>query len=354
MHGLLEFYLRGPYSLPKNRDPVETDLQSSILVDSVGLGATSIGEDGHLQNSIAIDNANATLAGGGHDEKTTKTEKKKPRPLILYAYSGTETALENPRYFVTNGLHGAADFVFVLNGPTDAASMLIPRDRPNVRVVSRPNTCYDLGSHGEVLRKDGLWKGYDRFIVLNASVRGPFVPYWNGACWSDVYLDRVTEKVKPVGMTVNCRLQMHVQSMIWATDSIGMELLLYPRRDESEGDGGRLVALQGCYNEKDVAIGAEVGATAVIQGAGYEVDAMMAAFHGGSSGQDYCESESGIGAGAGDGLFDSAYFGTNVHPYETVFFKANRGIDPRTLDLLTAWHRSGHMGNGSWDACSSL
>ncbi|RYP21193.1 hypothetical protein DL765_002332 [Monosporascus sp. GIB2] len=323
--------------LPQNRDPVETDLQSSILADSVGPGATSIGKDGQPQSSIAIDNANAA----------------KSRPLILYAYSETENARENLRYFVANGLHGAADFVFVLNGPTDAAPTLIPRGRPNVRVVSWPNTCYDLGSHGEVLRKDGLWKGYDRFILLNASVRGPFVPYWSGACWSDVYLDRVTEKAKLVGMTVNCRPQMHVQSMVWATDSAGMELLLYPRRDESEGDGGRLVALQGCYDEKDVAIGAEVGATAAIRGAGYEVDAMMAAFHGGSSGWDYCESEAGIGASAGDVLFDGAYFGTNVHPYETVFFKANRGIDPRTLDLLSAWHQSGHMGNGSWEACGS-
>ncbi|RYP50782.1 hypothetical protein DL768_003780 [Monosporascus sp. mg162] len=184
--------------------------------------------------------------------------------------------------------------VFVLNGPTGAASTLILRSQSN--------------------------KGYGHFIALNSSVRGPFVPYW-----SDVYPDRVTEKVKLVGMTVNCRPQMPVQSMIWATDSTGMELLLYPRRDELEGDAGRLVALQGCYEEKDVAITAE----------------------------GYCESETGIGAGTGDVLFDGAYFGTNVHAYETVFFKANRGIDPHTLDLLAAWHQSGHMGNGSWEACGS-
>ncbi|RYP91019.1 hypothetical protein DL770_002849 [Monosporascus sp. CRB-9-2] len=304
--------------------PVRTDLQSSILVDSVGLGTTSIGKDGRLQGSIAINNANAALAGGGHDEKTTKIKKNKSRPLILYAYSETENARENLRYLVANCLHGAADFVFTLNGPTDAASTLTPRGRPNV------------------LRKDGLWKSYNRFIVLNASACGPFVPYW-----SDVYLDCVTEKVKRlltrtkldeylVGMTVNWRPQMHVQPMIWATDSTGMELLLYPPRDESEGDGRRLVALQGCYDGKGVAI--------AIRAAGYDVDAMMAAFHGGHRGRATVRARPGLAPAPTSAAC------TPIRPSSS---KANRGIDPRTLDHLAVRHQSGHMGNGSWEVCCS-
>lgn len=45
--------------------------------------------------------------------------------------------------------------------------------------------------------KDDLWKKYKRFITLNASIRGPFFPvYASSSCWSDVFLNRVTEKVK--------------------------------------------------------------------------------------------------------------------------------------------------------------
>ncbi len=180
-------------------------------------------------------------------------------------------------------------------------------------------------------------------------------------------------------MTANCFPQFHIQSMIWATDSIGMELLLYPRRqhheeeqllDDDENDetpvtttttAQDLVALQGCFNEHNRAIGAEVGTTAMIRAAGYEVDALMAAFHkasvhGADDGADDAgyAADCGTEAGAGDVLFDGTYFGSNVHPYETVFIKANRNIDPTTLGLLTDWHRSGRItgsGNGSWDVC---
>ncbi|RYP26188.1 hypothetical protein DL767_008140 [Monosporascus sp. MG133] len=267
IHGMFEFYLRGPYSLPKNRDPAGTGPQSSILIDAVGLGATSVDKDGQLESSIAIDNANPALAGGDHDEKTTKTKKKKSRPLIL------------------------------------------------------PNTCYDLGSHWEVLRKDGLRKGYDRFIVLSASIRGPFVPYWSGACWSDLYLDRVTERVKAAdaravddlgdGLDRHGALTIPAAGRIRAGRRKAGRLAGMLRR---EGRGGR---------GRGGGHGGDPGGR--VRGGGHDGGVPR-----GSSGQDYCKSETGIGAGA--------YFGTNVHPYEAVFFKANRGIDPRTFDLLAAWH----------------
>jgi hypothetical protein len=42
--------------------------------------------------------------------------------------------------------------------------------------------------------------------------------------------------------------------------------------------------------------------------------------------------------GNGDHLFDNNYFGFNVHPYETMFVKTNRGISPKLVDKLTEWH----------------
>jgi len=81
------------------------------------------------------------------------------------------------------------------NGETDATE-LIPYE-PNLNIIQRENKCFDLGTIGEVLMKDGLWKNYKRFITLNASIRGPFFPvYASGSCWTDVFLDRVNEKVK--------------------------------------------------------------------------------------------------------------------------------------------------------------
>ncbi len=50
-----------------------------------------------------------------------------------------------------------------------------------------------------------------------------------------------------------------------------------------------------------------------------------------------------------DVLFDGAYFGANVHPYETVFMKANRGVSEATLKLMTELHLNQSW--TSWDSC---
>ncbi|OTA94270.1 hypothetical protein M434DRAFT_10810 [Hypoxylon sp. CO27-5] len=272
-------------------------------------------------------------------------EKSDP-PLILYAYKESENARENLKFFLSQGLHGSADFIFILNGKTDIAESIPKRD--NIRIIQRPNICFDLGTFGEVLREGGLWKQYKRFITMNASLRGPFIPYWSTNCWSDAYLERVTGDVKLVGMTANCEPRPHIQSMIWATDKVGMELLLYPPANVSEPDiyGGTddTVAFGSCYEEFHQAIHAEIGATGLIRGAGYKVSAMMSAFQG-EQYFDKCDEH------PKDLLFEgTGYFGTNLHPYETLFFKANRGIDPPTLDLLTRLHLSSQQ-DRSWELC---
>ena len=115
-------------------------------------------------------------------------------PLILYAYHESDTARVNIEFFIRHGLHAAADFVFILNGETNV-SAIIPEEG-NIRVVQRENKCYDIGAYAEVLTQDDLYKGYKRFIFLNASIRGPFLPPWAWGCWSDIYLGRLTDEVK--------------------------------------------------------------------------------------------------------------------------------------------------------------
>ncbi|ELR02478.1 hypothetical protein GMDG_05527 [Pseudogymnoascus destructans 20631-21] len=161
------------------------------------------------------------------------------RPLITYAYHETEFARANLKFFVDHALHDAADFIFILNGDTDADTSIIfaepdvpedlrdllpRRDKKNIFVKKRPNTCFDLGAHNEVLNsvlggegwigKDGpikepkgmvsagdnmlLRNKYKRYILMNASIRGPFVPRWSTQCWTDSYLNRLTDKIKHI------------------------------------------------------------------------------------------------------------------------------------------------------------
>ncbi|KAI1416971.1 hypothetical protein F5Y13DRAFT_204316 [Hypoxylon sp. FL1857] len=248
-------------------------------------------------------------------------------PLVLYAYKESESVRGNIKFSLEQGLHGSADFIFILDGETDIADLIPTRD--DVRIIQRLNICFDLDTFGEVLREDDLWKRYKRFITMNASLRGPFMPYWSTGCRSDTYLECVTGDVK------------------LATDRIGMKSLLYLPAKASQPDiygiVNNTVAFGSYYEEFHQAIHAEIGATGVIRGAGYKVSAMMSAFQG-QQYFDECDKY------PKDLLVDGSYFGTNLHPYETIFSKANRGIDLPTLDLLTRLHLSGQQ-NQSWELC---
>jgi hypothetical protein len=177
----------------------------------------------------------------GH--RKAKGTKPEDRPLILYAYYESDFGRQNLQFFVDHGLHAAADFVFIINGPSDVDETIIfkessqtalsTHDRSNIMVKKRENTCFDLGAHAEVLNGvmggDGWsgWSGpivspdeptpngekpkdkrllkerYKRYILMNASIRGPFVPVWSKSCWSDAYLDKVTEKIKALPQQVS-------------------------------------------------------------------------------------------------------------------------------------------------------
>ena len=151
-------------------------------------------------------------------------------------------------------------------------------------------------------------------------------------------------------MTSNCWPQFHVQSMIWATDTTGMQLLLDPPagsgKKDNYGEANDPVGFAGCYAGWDSAVHAEIGATGVVRSQGHDVDVLMMAFHKSSAFIDECNSTAN-----GDVLWNGAYYGSNVHPYETVFIKANRNIDPNLIGHLTEWHL--HANVTSWDTCGS-
>ncbi|KAK1717411.1 hypothetical protein CaCOL14_002057 [Colletotrichum acutatum] len=295
-----------------------------------------------------------SIAHGSSPKPATPDQQSassKDRPLIVYAYHDSESARANLDYFVNKGIHNGADFVFIFNGDANASST-IP-DLPNISIVKRDNTCFDMGAIGEVLRKDDLWKKYKRFITMNASIRGPFLPAWSSSCWSDLYLSKVTETTKLVGMTLNCIPRLHVQSMIFATDDVGMGILLDPTvatsasEDDRFGSKDAPVGLSGCYADWNAAVHAEVGTTGLIMNAGYKVDAMMTALHSEEGVEEYCKAH----PESGDLLWDKKYFGSNIHPYETVFIKANRNVDPSLMSSMTDWHM--RMKSNSFDVCGS-
>ncbi|KAI1766420.1 hypothetical protein GGR53DRAFT_464489 [Hypoxylon sp. FL1150] len=237
--------------------------------------------------------------------------------LVTYVYTESSGALENLLLFVDNGLHNAADFVFVLNGLTDAAKFIPTLS--NVHVVPGMKKCLDLSVHGEVLTQGGLWNNYGRFIMLGSGVRGPMLPPWNSACWSDVFLSRITNETKLVGMTAKCLPDLCIESTIWATDRVGLYALLYSAR----GADYSMTAFGGCYGNKSQVTENEIQATDVIKQAGFKVDALMV-----TDSEKYC-----IGV---DNLA--------TDPTESLFTKGGRAGGSIT-------HNGRRPSKGSWDVC---
>lgn len=160
-----------------------------------------------------------------------------------------------------------------------------------------------------------------------------------------------TDIVQLVGISLNCRPRPHVQSMILATDQAGMYTLLDPdlslasSTDDRFGTRNASVGLSGCYDDWNAAVHAEIGTTGLMLDAGYQVDALMSSLHSETTMEEYCS----VHPESGDMWWNDRYYGGNIHPYETIFLKANRNVDKKLMKSMTEWHLS--MNRTSFDTC---
>lgn len=151
-------------------------------------------------------------------------------------------------------------------------------------------------------------------------------------------------------MTVNCARKFHVQSMIFGTDKQGLESMLN----------------DGTFDCADTlfpgAVAQEVEMASRIMSHGWEVNAWMVSTHSvpskiradldetGLHGDPSYEERQKCGEfGNDDPTFNNWYFGFNLHPYETMFVKANRDSNPLLLSKMTEWHL--RMGYTSYEHC---
>jgi len=149
-------------------------------------------------------------------------------------------------------------------------------------------------------------------------------------------------------MAYNCHEgEGHLQSMVWATDRIGLALLMQPA---PVGIG------YWCPGDMVNAIYGEIRSTPAILNAGYEVDALTAVYHS-HDGDDLDKDgkpdhkPDGYRNGCQDEDFfhEGAYYGFNVHPYETIFMKSARHMQEALLGNLTEWVDG--SGYSSYETC---
>ena len=213
----------------------------------------------------------------------------------------------------------------------------------NVKVVHHENDCFDWGTFGWVVNSgivDTSLYGY--IIFLNSSVRGPFLPpYWPaGTHWSRAFIDRIDGQKKLVGATISCegswkggvltgehRQNPHVQSYVVAMDQVGLSLL---KSDP---------AVLQCYHKLHDAIWyAELGSSAAVLGAGYNIDSLMLRYQGVNwRDTSHWQCNGGLNPYA-----EWMYDGINLSPFEVIFVKVKDYLLQANWTAATAASRYSH------------
>lgn len=239
------------------------------------------------------------------------------RVLIIYVWANTDVqSLGNLKFFVEHGVRAAqqADYYFILqrvnNKTVDRKTL--PELPPNAHYIDHANECYDFGTFGWFLSgKYTDVSRYKYFILMNASIRGPFlVAYFDdeSTWWYRIYTQRLNDEVKLVGSTINCEHKPHVQSYLLVTDQVGLKLLL----DDKVG----VFHCKKDYN--DAVFNGEIGASQLLLHANYQIASLQVKYQG----YDFRKKENWNCNNRVSPIFVDRSVDSLTHdPYELVFVK---------------------------------
>jgi hypothetical protein len=140
--------------------------------------------------------------------------KHKRRTLVLYCFMEKTTIFSHAtslQYFLELGVSAEdpVDYVFIIQGFI-SPGVAIPEHYPNVRVLRRPNTCFDYGAFGAAINwlggLDAIERKYDHFIFLNPTALGPILPkFWpENRHWSEIFTSRLKYNVHAVSVNMIC------------------------------------------------------------------------------------------------------------------------------------------------------
>jgi len=148
--------------------------------------------------------------------------------LVLYVF---HIYNDRVRDFIKGSIFYDENVDFIIISNDEEAKLEIPGGTlTNVQVMYRKNIGYDFGGWSDALLANNSYKSYERFIFVNSSVAGPFLPAGDSRRWTDIYLDGLEGNVKLFGSTINTMgdplKSSHVQSYIFSMDRATLEYLV--------------------------------------------------------------------------------------------------------------------------------
>lgn len=249
------------------------------------------------------------------------------KTLITYVYFETELAFSNINFFIHNGVfyNNNVQYNFIIKGKK--CSVKFPEYK-NIKVIKMKNKGYDFGGYSNSLNFVNK-KDFDYYIFLNDTVIGPFIPrYISKNLWYKNFTGLISDKVKLIGSAINRKkfydVPEHVQSMAFATDNIGLKLLI----DSSIFDLKKNIGVYENKGKDGIIRYFEVGMTKVIIDNGYEIASFM-----------QIDNYNKKVKHGNIFLTHSAYFGTTINPIEIMFIK-NKQITNTIIRNYITWNES--------------
>jgi hypothetical protein len=144
--------------------------------------------------------------------------------LVLYVFHIYNNRVKN---FIKNCIFNDENIDFILISNNKNNIIDIP---DNVKILYRDNIGYDFGGWSDALLTNNLYENYDKFIFVNSSVVGPFIPSYCNHKWTYIYINGLENNIKLFGSTINTcgnpLTKSHVQSYIFSMDKITLKYLI--------------------------------------------------------------------------------------------------------------------------------
>jgi hypothetical protein len=146
--------------------------------------------------------------------------------LVLYVFHIYNNRVKN---FIKKCIFNDenTDFILISNNKNNTIDDILP---DNVKILYRDNIGYDFGGWSDALLTNNLYENYDKFIFVNSSVVGPFIPSYSKYKWTYIYINGLENNIKLFGSTINpCDDPLnksHVQSYIFSMDKTTLKYLI--------------------------------------------------------------------------------------------------------------------------------
>jgi len=131
------------------------------------------------------------------------------------------------KYFIKNSIFNDENVDFIIISNDKNNTFEVP---DNVKTLHRDNIGYDFGGWSDALLTNNLYENYDKFIFINSSALGPFIPSYYKDKWTDIYVNGLENDIKLFGSTINTwgdtLNKSHVQSYIFSMDKNTLKYLI--------------------------------------------------------------------------------------------------------------------------------